>query len=305
MKIFIYGATLLTIIGALSGCSGTSDNQASAGKSAVVGKVADGYLANAVVFLDKNSNYQRDSGEAETTTDQTGSFTLAIEPADVGKYPIVVLAIKDQTIDLDTNQVVPNTYVLSMHAVSVAATTSASLTGAVSNFISPISTLIRENLEANPGMTVAEAGAQVRNQLNIPDNVRIHGDYIFGSYSGSHKSDYQRMHQAAQEMAALMGNQAGLVMNGRTPQLGRYRQMLGQIGNNLPQISDNINQGMVRGSGPMNAIQAMVHDSVAGVPPAAGFRNMSSLFVNMTSHDSYWNMSGGMMRPRGPRGMQR
>lgn len=305
MNIFVYGAVLVTVIGALSGCSGTAGNQMHAGKTAVAGKVADGYLANAVVFMDKNSNYQHDSGEPETTTDQTGSFTLTIDPADVGKYPIVVLAIKDQTVDLDTNQAVANTYVLSMHAVAVASTTANSLTGAVSNFISPISTLIRENLEANPGMTFAEAGALVRNQLNIPAGVRIHGDYIFGSYSGLHKNDYHHMHQAAQEMAGLMGDQAGLVMNGRTPQLGRYRQMLGQIGTNLPHISNNINQGARRGSSPMNAIHAGISGSVAGIPPAAGFSNISSLFVNMTSHGSFWIRSGGMMTPRGPRGMQR
>lgn len=298
MKLFCYAAALVIGIGALTACSSTGGNQqtTAGAKSTVAGKVADGYLSNAVVFLDKNANYQLDANEPTTTTDQTGSFTLSIDPVDVGRYPIVVLAVKDQTVDLDTHQAVANTYVLSIHAVSVTATTNGSLTGMVSNFISPISTLIREVLEANPGMTFAEASAQVRNQLNIPANVRIHGDYIFGSYSGNNRSDYQRMHQVAQEMAGIMGEQSDLVMNDRTPQLGRYRQMLGQIGNNLPQIRDNLNQGVGWGSS-MNAIHGRIRNSVAGGPASARFRNISSLFNNMTSHDSFWNMSGGAMRP--------
>jgi hypothetical protein len=292
-KIIRFTATMLLGAGMLAGCSGSGSNQQSSATTTIAGKVADGYLVNATVFLDKNANYQLDSGEPNTTTGSTGSFTLTIDPADAGKYPIVALAIKDQTTDLDNPTVkLGNTYVLSMHALTVTPSISGSVTGTVSNFISPISTMIRETMVANPSMTLTEASVQVRNQLDLSAEVKIHGDYIFGSYSGAHKSDCQKMHQAARRMASLMGEQDGLVMNGKALMIGRYRQMIGQIGDNIPQIVDGYDLADIR---------ERLRTTMESMPTTAPFRNISSLFTCYTSQRNFWNMSSGRMVPRHPR----
>ena len=127
---------LATLIAITAGCGTSGDSTTIAGvgtggTGTVSGKVADGYLVNASVFLDKNSNYQMDAGEPSTTTDANGSYTLMVDPADVGRYPIAAMAIKGQTIDKDANQTVPNSYMLSMPASAVSGTVS-------SNFISPM-----------------------------------------------------------------------------------------------------------------------------------------------------------------------
>ena len=151
-------AALLTI-SLIAGCGGGSSTPAAS--TAVSGKVADGYLAGATVFLDRNNNYQMDAGEPFTMTDANGAYTLMVDPADMGRYPIVAMAIKGQTVDKDTNQTVADSYMLSMPASAVS--------GAVSsNFISPMSTLIREKMAANPGMTLTDAMTQLRNQMNMP-----------------------------------------------------------------------------------------------------------------------------------------
>ncbi len=288
-KVTKYVATALLGAGLLAGCSGSGGQASSTGKT-ITGKVADGYLANAVVFLDKNGNYQLDAGEPNTTTDAAGAFTLTIDPADVGKYPIVALAVKDQTVDQDTpGTKLGNTYVLSMHALTVTSSASGTVTGTVSNFISPYSTLIRETLEANPTMTVAEAVTQVRNQLNMPSDVNIQRDYVFGSMSGAHKPEFRKMHDVAREMAGLMGGQSLLVMNGNGLAIGRYRQMMGQIGNNLPQIMDGAD---------LEALRARLTADMERMPTTAPFRNISSLFSNYTGQKSFWNMSGGKMHPK-------
>jgi len=80
---------------------------------------ADGYLVNATVFLDRNSNYQLDTGEPSTTTDTAGAYRLALDPADVGAYPLVALAVKGQTIDQNTGQPVGSSYVLSLSKENV------------------------------------------------------------------------------------------------------------------------------------------------------------------------------------------
>ena len=90
----------------IAGCGGGGSTTAAPATLAITGKVADGYLANATVFLDKNGNYQLDPGEPFTTSDQNGAYVLNVAPDDVGKYPIVAIATKGQTVDKDTGSAV-------------------------------------------------------------------------------------------------------------------------------------------------------------------------------------------------------
>ena len=232
-KLSVTIAAVLTI-GLISGCGGGGSTPATS--TAVSGKVADGYLVGATVFLDKNGNYQMDAGEPATTTDANGAYTLNVNLADVGKYPIVALAIKGQTIDKDTNQTVPNSFILSMPKDSVSGTVS-------SNFISPMSTLIREKMAANPGMTLKDAMTQLRNQMNLPAGVDMISDYVAGSQSGTNAAQYQTMHNTARQMAGLMDGQAPLVMNGSSVNQNRYRGMMATINSNMSAIAANVNNG--------------------------------------------------------------
>jgi hypothetical protein len=255
--------------------------------------VADGYLINASVFLDRNGNYQLDAGEPSTTTDAQGAYTLSMDPADVGKYPIMALAIKGQTIDKDTNQTVPNSYMLSMPASKVSGTVN-------SNFISPMSTLVREKMAANPGMTVTDAMTQLRNQMNLPPGIDMMADYIAGSQSGANTAQYQTMHSNARKMADLMAGQAGLVMNnGSGVNMNRYRSMMGTINSNMPAISATTMDSTF-----MTGMMGQMQTQLGVMPMGGGFANYSGMFRNMTSHGSFWSptgtpmtpMSGGMMR---------
>ncbi|ACM19210.1 lipoprotein, putative [Geotalea daltonii FRC-32] len=275
-----------TSMGLIAACGGSSSVEG----TPVAGVVADGYLQNALVFMDKNSNYQLDSGEPSATTDATGAYTLTIAPEDVGKYPIVAIAVAGQTIDQDNPGVtIDKTYVL--------CTPGAGVSGTVSNFISPISTLLREKLEANPGMTLAEATTQLRNQLGMPVGMNILGDYVAGARAGQYQTNYQAMHQVARQMAGLMASQSGLVMNGTTSANGtRFRGMMGQINENLPQISDNASRGFGMNSDFMISMQSQMQTQLAGIPTTS-FRNFSSAFRNMTSYNYFWNYSGGRMQP--------
>ncbi|WP_243369963.1 hypothetical protein [Geotalea sp. SG265] len=270
-------------MGLISACGGGSSTQG----TSVAGTVADGYLQNALVFMDKNGNYQLDSGEPSTTTDANGAYTLSVPPEDVGKYPIVAIAIAGQTVDQDTKAVVTSTYVL--------CTPGNGVSGTVSNFISPISTLLREKMEANPGMTVTEAMTQLRNQLGMPAGMDILADYVAGAKTGNNMSEYGTMHQVARQMAGLMASQSGLVMNGTSTNVTRFRGMMGVINANLPEIAANYQGGM--GSAFMISMQNMMQTQLAGIPTTS-FMNFSSSFRNMTGARYFWNYSGGTMQPR-------
>ena len=224
-KLIITIAAALTV-GLIAGCGGGSSTT----PTAISGKVADGYLVGATVFLDKNSNYQMDAGEPSTTTDANGVYTLNIDPADVGKYPIVAMAIKGVTVDMDNPGVaIANSYILSMPATAISGTVNR-------NFISPMSTLIREKMAANTGMTLTDAMVQLRNQMNLPVGIDMMADYVASSQSGTNAAQYQAMHTTAQQMAGLMAGQAALVINGSAVSQSRYRGMMGAINSNMSTI---------------------------------------------------------------------
>jgi hypothetical protein len=287
--------TAVLAVGLITGCGGGSSTPATS--TPVSGAIADGYLVGATVFLDKNANYQPDSGEPTATTDSNGAYTLNIDPADVGKYPIVAMAIKGQTVDKDTNQAVTNSYILSLPATAVSGTVN-------SNFISPMSTLVREKMAANPGMTMNDAMTQLRNQMNMPAGIDMMADYVAGSQSGTNAARYQTMHATAQQMAGLMAGQAPLVMNGSGVNMNRYRGMMATINSNMPAITANATNGQGMNSTFMSSMMTNMQTQLGTMPMTGGFTNYSGMFRNMTSHGSFWSntgtpmtpMSGGMMK---------
>jgi hypothetical protein len=251
----------------ITGCSNGTSTVAT--PTSISGKVADGYLVNATVFLDKNGNYQLDPGEPSATTDSDGAYSLAIDPADAGKYPIVAIATKGVTIDKDTNLPVANTYVLSMHAVAVSSTTGG-VSGTVSNFISPMSSQIREMMETGKYATIQDAMNDLRTKLGLPTGISMMGDYIANNNA--------TMHTAAQNMATLMGSQMPAVLNNNgaatTVDVNRYRGMMGTIFSNI---------SSVKGSGPnsQSAVTNLMNTMMTNLPniaPEQPFRNMSTAF---------------------------
>lgn len=256
-------AAALTV-GLIAGCGGGGST--SAPSATVSGAVADGYLVGATVFLDKDGNYRLDAGEPTTITDANGAYTLVVDPADVGNYPIVAMAIKGVTIDHDTNLPVQSSYILSLPKESVSGTVS-------SNFISPMSTQIRE-LMATDKYTMQQAMDQLRTRLGLPAGVDMMADYM--AYPND--ENYQDMHTAAQSIASLMGSQMAQVLSTSgsttTVDVNRYRGMMGSIFSNMSSI---------RGSNPnsqaaMSNLMGTMMTDLQSITPGQPFRNMSTSF---------------------------
>lgn len=287
MKTSIITIAAALTVGLIAGCGSTTG-------TSVSGMVADGYLVGATVFLDKNSNYQLDAGEPSVMTDANGAYTLNVDPADVGKYPIVALAIKGQTTDLETGPV-QNSYILSMPATAMSGTVN-------SNFISPMSTLIREKMTPNtagmPGMTLTTAMAQLRNQMGLSAGFNLMADYVAGSRQGMVNADqYQTMHTVAQQMAGVMAEQAALVMNGSTVNQNRYRNMMGTINSNMPAITANVTNGQSMNSAFITGMMSQMRAQLGVMPVSGGFANYSGMFRNMTSSRNFWSSTGTPMTP--------
>jgi hypothetical protein len=261
MKRQLLAAASLIIVGLVAGCGGSSTTPSNSSTSAITGKVADGYLVGASVFLDKNGNYQLDTGEPSTTTDGNGAYTLTVDAADVGRYHIVALAIQGVTVDKDTNQAVANSYLLSLPKYSVSGTVS-------SNFISPMSSQLREMMETGNYATIQQAMEDLRVKLGMPAGTNMAADYISGGN--------QRMHSAAQNMATLMGGQMpqvfGTHSSATSVDVNRYRGMMGAIFSNISSIRGTNAQTS------MTDLMSTITSQVGNIEPGQPFRNMSTSF---------------------------
>jgi len=271
-------ATCLVSVACITGCGTDSTSTAGVGSGGtgtnvalvVSGSVADGYLVNATVFLDRNGNYQLDAGEPSSTTDVNGAFTLDIFTADVGLYPIVAMAIKDITIDKDTNQTVANSYVLSMPKENVS--------GTVKNFVSPLSAMVRELMETGEYASLQQAAAALSTKLGQPTGTDMMGDYLHANNTA--------LHAAAQNISTLMGGQMGQVLgtNGSiiTVDVNRYRGMMGLMYSNMSSSWCQYPQaGMANFSSTMTTM-------ISGTPTTP----MGQPYWNMST--AYSNMMGGM-----------
>jgi hypothetical protein len=260
---------LATLIAITAGCGTSGDSTTIAGvgtggTGTVSGKVADGYLVNAKVFLDKNANYLLDVGEPSATTDANGAYTLNIQLADVGRYPIVAQATKGVTIDKDTNLPVENSFVLSMHKDSVSNMAS-------NNFISPLTSLLREAMETGIYSTMQQAMDALRTKMGLPAGTNLMSDYIAANNTG--------MHTGAQHIATLMGNQMDLVFitsgSATIVDVNRYRGMMGMIFTNMPTVmSANTPTDILNLSNTMTTM-------MSGIPPMGlgqPYQNMSSAY---------------------------
>lgn len=284
MKKQIAAVLTLMLAGVVAGCgsSGTSSMMSPQGNStaSIPGKVADGYLVGATVFLDKNGNYQMDSGEPSATTDQNGAYVLNVNPADVGKYPIVAIATKGVTIDKDTGTAVLNSYILSMSASATSGSVS-------SNFISPMSSQLREMMETGNYASMQQAMNDLGTKLGMPAGTNMLTDYM--------ATNNATMHTAAQNMATLMGSQMPQVIgtNGSatTVDVNRYRGMMGTIFSNMSSVKGaNAQANMSNLMGTMTA-------NLNNIAPGQPFHNMSTAFRGgMMGGTGTSAMGGGMMR---------
>jgi len=177
-----------------SGTSRTADDGSTPVVTTLTGTVADGYLRDARVFLDRNNNRVYDNGEPTAQSATGGVYTLDVNPGDGDLYPVVVQVVAGQTIDEDSGSPVINSYLLE------------SLPGRW-QFVSPLTTLVKLERDKNPSFSQQQAENAVRSQLGITDSVSLFSDYITpGSVDVALAAEYNRAHRTAQVIANLMGS---------------------------------------------------------------------------------------------------
>lgn len=165
----------ILLLSVIAGCGNSEDTNNTISTKKLNVRVIDGYLFDALVWLDVNQNGQADADEPQAWTDIDGRASLDITDVDgdITDYPVVSTSIKGKTVDADAaNITVAQDYQMK-----------ASITGYSSDsihVITPITTLL--NVKVSGGQSVEEAEGEIRNALNQPD-LNFAEDYIASNAS--------------------------------------------------------------------------------------------------------------------------
>ena len=167
-----------------SGCGGSSTSSNDPEVVPLKGVAIDGYLENAKVCLDLNLNRTCDSDEPSAYTDKDGKFIFMVKKSKVGSSPIIVEAIAGKTIDKDTAKTVANSFTLSAPKGQYVVT--------------PITTLIQNELENNATISVKKAAANLSKKLNLtPKSEKLLTDYVANT-------QLHKLHELAKTVVELM-----------------------------------------------------------------------------------------------------
>lgn len=191
LAISLIAAAVLTACG---GGGGGGSGGGGATTLSLSGVVADGYLGGAKVCLDKNENTVCDAGEPSATTGADGKYTIpGITAGDEAKYPLVA-EVPATATDSDFTGTVGKAFVLT--------------TPKGNTTVTPLSSLVHQELQATPALSAASASVNVKTALNIASDPLA--DYIA-------KPDADA-HIRAQMITQSLKNNADVIGGGSTAQ---------------------------------------------------------------------------------------
>ncbi|PKF59150.1 hypothetical protein CW748_02885 [Alteromonadales bacterium alter-6D02] len=161
------------------------------------GKAADGYLVGALVCLDLNNDSICGSDEPNALTTDGGNYTFSDldETIDLSQVRLLVKVIAGQTIDEDNpGETVSQSYDMSSPPGQI-------------DFVSPITTLIDNQMQSNQEQTQEEAEEVVAQLIGIEsdDDLDLTADYVEASAAeGERGEKNRRLHHVAQAIAGAI-----------------------------------------------------------------------------------------------------
>ncbi|PTP45602.1 DUF1566 domain-containing protein [Vibrio splendidus] len=178
-------STMLIACGGAESDPKLKQSQTKPSSQNISGIALDGYLRNAKVCLDRNSNAMCDSADGEiSTTDAEGRFQLDVDN-DVAQYPILVEAVAGITIDMDSpNQPIESGFTLEVPSSN-------------SDVISPVTSLIA-SVSRTSGISFDEATQLVASDLGIDKQLAV------GDYSASNSTKSREVHMFARGVTRVL-----------------------------------------------------------------------------------------------------
>lgn len=163
--------------------------------STLSGRVADGYLRGATVCVDLDEDGACSADEPSALSGTGGSWTIELPPgAEIKPF---VAEVPATAIDEDTGQAIGRSLALSAPAGRTA-------------FLSPITTLVHEELRAHPALDIdaAERLVKVSLGLDAEPDVSLFADYVARGRDRGNASPvaerFRYLHDTARVVANLM-----------------------------------------------------------------------------------------------------
>lgn len=184
-------AVLLSIAVTLPGCGGGGGSTSSAGVNSLTGVAVDGYLRGATVYLDLDRDGLLDDGEPSAITGANGAYTLDLgnrKPLDVAGLPIIV----EGGIDNDTGYSFGGRLMAPVDP------------DAASQMVTPLTTLVHEQLELGLAADLAEARDNLARALGLGNAAALTADPVAALASGSDLYQKQAALQRAMEALAAV-----------------------------------------------------------------------------------------------------
>ena len=195
-----------------SGSATTPTTTATSTTGATVPLIGKVYISGAKVCLDKNANKVCDLDESNAITGSDGSYSFDVTDTDKAAYPVVA-EIPVGAIRRDgSNSTITKKYILT------------SPTGK-SALISPLTTMVQNELEGNPSLTTRQAETQLLTKMAVADSaVSLFEDYIDKSNANTNSSnagEYDRLRMIARVTETTIANnmetiEAVAAVNGTT-----------------------------------------------------------------------------------------
>ena len=243
----------------MAGCGGGGSTPQGISTS-FSGVVADGYLVGAKVCSDQNLNKVCDAGEPTATTIKGGAYTLT--GTDVQLYPILVV-VSAGVIDEDA----PNTPIVNPYVMS--APKPADIT--TPQVVSPITTLVQNQLETDTSLTRTGAAAAVRTQLGVTDSVDVFADFVAEAKTNitpATKIEYELIHATARVVASAMADAKTVIETAAGEQGVNVATLTADI---TKLVMANVQKQLQEIVSTIAAAQTVAADAVANGNTAAAF----------------------------------
>lgn len=179
-------STVLLSAGLLVACGGGGGSGSSEESGTTVsGKVVDGPIQGAQVFLDLNNNFEHDSGEPISVPSAAdGAFTIVVDSLSSAQLQLanLVTHVPASARDADDGgltlaQAGRNGFSMLTPASAYISVAEDGAIGAVPAFVSPLTTLVASEMALN-GLSLAQARSAVRDQLGLDEAQDPMQDFI-------------------------------------------------------------------------------------------------------------------------------
>lgn len=219
----------------------------SAPDNIISGRVADGYINGATVCLDLDNSDSCGADEPSTITGSGGAYTLEI-PANLQGVQVIA-DIPASAIDEDTGTAIGQNLLFAAPAERP-------------EFISPITTLIQQEVRNNPALRIDEAEEAVKRELGIDtaDGVSLFQDYVAEARDEQTDNEqvvqFRYLHETARVVASMMKDietqvenavqQSGADIAGNDSTRQAIRELVRtEVRQLLPQIAQQVSQIVV------------------------------------------------------------